>query len=83
MPHQNLQPEVILAIAIWLIPIFIFVIMLSATLVSLIAENKIEAKSTPKTAPQFAGVLAKVKNTFRNVRSKIDAIRISLKSYCG
>ncbi len=53
MSHNNLSPEIIFAAAIWLTAILIFVLMVIATFVSLISENR------TKTKIQFSRVVAR------------------------
>jgi len=58
MPH-HLPPELIVAGALWLTAIFIFLIMLIATLASLRSTGKTEAKPRPKTALKFSSAVAR------------------------
>ena len=61
MPQNNLSPALMFAAAIWLTAIFIFVLMVIATLVSLISESRTEAKSRSKMQIKFAIVVTRFK----------------------
>lgn len=45
MPHQNLESEILLAIGMWLLEIFVFATVILAAIVQLINENRTKAKS--------------------------------------
>ena len=51
MPYQNLDSEIIIAVAIWLLAILIFVAMLVAALVEVLAEHRAQKKLQPKASP--------------------------------
>jgi hypothetical protein len=72
MPHQNLYPEFIFAIAIWLMAIFIFVIMLFAVFASFLAKYRNKIRARLKTHLNFSSVGARFTNFFPNKNTKIE-----------
>jgi hypothetical protein len=70
MPHQNLYPEFIFAVAIWLIAISIFVFMLFAAFASLLSKFRSEIKS--RLESQFSSAAAIVTNFFPKKKTKIE-----------
>jgi hypothetical protein len=59
MPQHNLPPELIFAGALWLTAIFIFILMLIATVVSLRSTDKTGTKSRPGTELKFNSLAAR------------------------
>ena len=69
MPHHNLLPELIFAVSIWLMAIFLFVIMLIAALASLLSAEKTEAESAQE--PNSKSTLL-LQDSSQNEKPKID-----------
>jgi hypothetical protein len=51
MPYQNLDSEIMLAVAMWLLAILIFVSMLVVAFLEVVAEYKAKRKLDLKTSP--------------------------------
>ena len=66
MPHQNLNSELIIAISIWFMVMFLFAIILIAGLGSILSEHRTKIVSKLKTG--FNSVVAKfqLKNKTKN-----------------
>jgi hypothetical protein len=73
MPYHNLPPEFILAGTIWLTAIFIFVIMLIATVASLGSKDQTE------TGPKLSSVVTRLTKLFpkRKTRENEDSPDLS------
>ena len=74
MPYQNLDSEIMVAVAIWLLAIFIFLAMLVAALVEVLSEyrgkKKLQSKADPTRWAGFSGLAA-------NVLQRMKAINLS------
>lgn len=57
MPYQNLGSEIILAVGIWLLAIFTFIMMLLIVAVKLLSENWAKIKYRAKAERQTTGEL--------------------------
>ena len=49
MPYQNLDSEIMLALAIWFLAISIFAVMLVLAIAQIISENRAKMNIHPKT----------------------------------
>jgi hypothetical protein len=71
MPYQNLDSEIMLAVAIWLLAIFIFVAMLVAAFVEVLAEyrakKKLQSKAGPRRWESFSGLAANVLQRMKGI----------------
>jgi hypothetical protein len=71
MPHQNLSPEFILAVAIWLMAIFLFVIMLFAAFASLLSKYRLKIRSRLESQIRLA--IAIFTNFLPKKKTKIES----------
>ena len=71
MPHQNLSPEFMFAIAIWLMAIFIFVMMLFAAFVSFLSKHRTEIKVRLEAQLKFSSMMERFTYFFPKKSSKI------------
>ena len=55
MPYQNLDSEIVLALAIWLLAILIFVFMIVLVVAQLIAERRSQMSMQQNTVPKPRG----------------------------
>lgn len=57
MPYQNLDSEIMIALAIWLLAILVFVMMLVVAVVEVISESRAKRNLRPKISPTQWGNL--------------------------
>ena len=71
MPYQNLSSEIMVAVAIWLLAIFIFVAMLVAAVVEVLTEyrakKKLQSKAGPTRWDSFSGLAANVLQRMKGI----------------
>lgn len=58
MLYQNLNNEVVIALAIWFIVMFLFAIMLIAGVGSILSQHRKKLASKVKPSPKFDSVVA-------------------------
>ena len=64
MFYQNLNNEIVIALAIWFIVMFLFAIMLIAGLGSILSEHRAKIESKVKTTLKFDAVVARFTKFF-------------------
>ena len=64
MLYQNLNNEIVIALAIWFIVMFLFAIMLIAGLGSILSEHRAKIASRLKTTLKFNSVVARFTKFF-------------------
>jgi len=80
MPPQNIYPEFIFAVAIWLTAIFIFVVMLFAMFASHVTKYGTQIKSRLESRLKFSLMIAIFTNCLPKKKSKSNLPRTPLKS---
>jgi hypothetical protein len=69
--HQNLYPEFLLAIAIFVMAFCVFISMLIAAIVSLIREHGAKVKPVPAASRRFSSIVERIQHFLRKERARV------------